>query len=98
MSVMYCQTFVSPGIGAVVQTFFLRRVLIMLDFPVLGYPMKPTEICFREEWREENWRRREMSEPLPKEFVIDAWKARVGYSRERILTHFAYRRLSVDIS
>lgn len=48
------------------------------DFPVLGYPMNPTEICFLSEWREENWRRSEMREPLPKEFVIDAWNARVG--------------------
>lgn len=52
--------------------------------------MKPTEICLREAWREENWRRREMRVPLPKELVRLAWKARVGYSRERSLTHFAW--------
>ena len=78
MSVMYCHTFVSPGIGATVQTFFFRSVLIMEDFPVFGYPIKPTETCLRSEWREENWRRREMREPLPKEFVMDAWNASVG--------------------
>jgi hypothetical protein len=33
---MYCQTFVSPGMGAVAQTFFLRSVLIIEDLPVLG--------------------------------------------------------------
>jgi len=37
-----------------------------------------------------NWRNNAMREPLPKEFVIEAWKARVGYSRERSLTHVAY--------
>lgn len=36
ISVMYCHTFVSPGMGAMVQTFFLRSVLMMEDFPVLG--------------------------------------------------------------
>ena len=36
------------------------------------------EICFRFEWRDENWRRRAIKEPLPNEFVMDAWKARVG--------------------
>lgn len=51
---------------------------MMEDLPVLGYPMNPTEICLREAWREENWRRSEMSEPLPKEFVMEAWNARVG--------------------
>jgi len=51
---MYCQTFVSPGMGATVQTFFFRKVLIIDDLPVLGYPMKPTDICFRSECKEEN--------------------------------------------
>ena len=41
----------------------------MEDLPVLGYPMKPTEICLRLLWRAENWRRREIRVPLPKEFV-----------------------------
>lgn len=51
---MYCQTLVSPGMGATVQTFFFLSVLMMLDFPTFGYPMKPTEICFLSEWRTEN--------------------------------------------
>jgi len=51
---------------------------MMDDLPVLGYPMKPTEICLRFECRVENWRRRVMSEPLPKELVREAWKASVG--------------------
>jgi len=75
--------------GAVAQTFFLRKVLMMDDLPVLGYPMKPTEICLRLACRAENWRSREIRVPLPKECVRLAWKARVGWSRERILTHFA---------
>lgn len=29
-------------------------------------------------------------EPFPKEFVIEAWKASVGYSLERWRTHEAY--------
>lgn len=52
--VIYCQIFVSPGIGATVHTFFLRKVLIIEDFPVLGYPIRPTEICFRSECKAEN--------------------------------------------
>lgn len=51
---------------------------MMDDFPVLGYPMKPTETCFLSEWREENCRRSWIREPFPKEFVMEAWKARVG--------------------
>ena len=78
ISVIYCQILVSPGIGATVHTFFFRNVLMIEDLPVLGYPMKPTEICFRSEWRDENWRRREIREPLPKELVMDAWNASVG--------------------
>jgi len=62
---------------------------MMEDLPVLGYPMNPTEICFLLEWREENWRRRVMREPLPKEFVSEAWKASVGYSDESCFTHRA---------
>lgn len=38
-----------------------------------------------------------MSEPLPKEFVMEAWKARVGYSRERSLTQRAYVKVSKRI-
>jgi hypothetical protein len=70
INVMYCQTFVSPGIGAVVHTFFLRRVLMIEDFPVFGYPIKPTEICFRELCKEENCRSREIRVPFPKLFVM----------------------------
>jgi hypothetical protein len=36
MRVIYCHTFVSPGIGATVQTFFFRRVFMIEDLPVLG--------------------------------------------------------------
>jgi hypothetical protein len=36
ISVMYCHTFVSPGMGATVHTRFLRSVLMMLLLPVLG--------------------------------------------------------------
>jgi hypothetical protein len=61
-----------------VQTFLFRNVLIIDDFPVLGYPIKPTDTCFRSECRDENCRRRAMSEPFPNELVIEAWKARVG--------------------
>lgn len=31
-----------------------------------------------------------MSDPLPNELLIDAWKAIVGAERERCLTHRAY--------
>jgi hypothetical protein len=44
----------------------------MEDFPVLGYPINPTEICFRFECNEENCRRRVMRDPLPNEFVREA--------------------------
>ena len=45
---------------------------MMDDFPVLGYPIKPTDICLRSEWSEENWRRSWIRDPFPKELVIDA--------------------------
>ena len=70
INVMYCQTFVSPGMGATVQTFFFRKVLIIDDFPVLGYPMKPTDICLRDECKAENCRNIEMRDPLPKELLM----------------------------
>lgn len=35
-------TLVSPAIGATLQTFFDRSVLMMELFPTLGYPMQPT--------------------------------------------------------
>ena len=68
----------------------------MLLLPVFGYPMKHTEICFREECKEENWRRREMRVPLPKLLVRLAWKARVGYSRLRSLTQRACEKSLVS--
>ena len=43
----------------------------------------------RLEWRDENWRSKEMSVPLPKELVRLAWKAKVGYSCDNNLTHLA---------
>ena len=54
--------------------------------------MKPTEICFLSEWRTENWRRSWIREPLPKELLMEAWKAMVGAERERCLTHRACER------
>jgi hypothetical protein len=36
MSVMYCQTLVSPGTGADLHTFLVRSVLMTLDLPTLG--------------------------------------------------------------
>ena len=36
-----------------------------------------------------NWRSSAISEPLPNEFVREAWKASVGYSVERDLTQAA---------
>lgn len=60
------------------HTFFLRKVLMTEDFPVLGYPMNPTEICFRSECKEENCLSSWINEPFPKELLIEAWKAKVG--------------------
>ena len=76
--------------GAVLHTFFLRRVFMMEDFPVLGYPINPTEICFLFECKEENCRSKVIKDPLPNEFVKDAWNANVGYSVDNCFTHFAY--------
>ena len=76
--------------GAVLHTRFLRNVLMMDDFPVLGYPMNPTEICFLFECNEENCRRSVIKEPFPNELVREAWNASVGYSLDSCLTHFAY--------
>lgn len=36
ISEIYCQTLVSPGIGATVQTFFFFNVLMMELLPTLG--------------------------------------------------------------
>jgi hypothetical protein len=38
------ETFVSPGMGATLHTFFAERVLMTLLFPTLGKPTKPTLI------------------------------------------------------
>ena len=37
-NVIYCHTFVSPGIGATLHTFFFFNVLMTELFPTLGYP------------------------------------------------------------
>ena len=44
----------------------------MEDFPVLGYPINPTEICFLFECSVENCRSNVINDPLPNEFVNDA--------------------------
>lgn len=93
MRVIYCHTFVSPGMGATVHTFFFFRVLMILDFPTFGYPIKPTDICFLSEWRTENCRSSWIKAPFPKELLIDACIAIVGADRERCLTHRAYDQL-----
>mmetsp|Transcript_17689 Transcript_17689/g.25054 ORF Transcript_17689/g.25054 Transcript_17689/m.25054 type:complete len:307 (+) Transcript_17689:386-1306(+) len=46
INVIYCQTFVSPGIGATLQTFFVLMVFMREDLPTFGYPTIPTLICF----------------------------------------------------
>jgi hypothetical protein len=58
--------------GAVLHTFFFRSVFMMDDLPVLGYPMNPTEICFRFECNDENCRSKVIKVPFPKEFVREA--------------------------
>ena len=63
---------------------------MMLDLPVLGYPKRPTESWRRCEWRALNWRRVVIRVPLPKEFVREAWKARVGCCLESKRTVAAY--------
>ena len=37
MNVIYCHTFVSPGMGAALQTFFFFNVLMIDDLPTFGY-------------------------------------------------------------
>lgn len=64
---------------------------MMEDLPTLGYPMKPTDICLRSEWRTENWRSSWMREPLPNEWFMEAWKASVGAIGERIEIHRAWQ-------
>jgi len=46
VSVIYCHTLVSPGIGAHMHTFLFFKVLITLDLPTFGYPTSPTLIDF----------------------------------------------------
>lgn len=60
---------------------------MMEDLPTLGYPIKPTEICLRSEKSEENCLKSWMREPFPKELLIEAWKAMVGWNLDRYLTH-----------
>lgn len=74
----YCQTFVSPGIGATVATFLPLRVLMIDDLPVLGYPIRPTETCFLSAWSFENCRKRLITFPLPNGLFMEARKAAVG--------------------
>jgi hypothetical protein len=38
-----------------------------------------------------------MSEPFPKELLIEAWKASVGCSLERVRTHAAYTELAFKL-
>lgn len=56
--------------------------------------MRPTDICFRSECSALNCRKSWIKEPLPKEFVIEAWNASVGYSFESVRTHEAYSHIS----
>uniref|UniRef100_A0A2M4B1M3 Putative secreted protein n=1 Tax=Anopheles triannulatus TaxID=58253 RepID=A0A2M4B1M3_9DIPT len=86
MSVMYCQTFVSPAIGATLHTFLLRNALITDDLPTFGYPMKPTLICFLSTCSLPICRSRLMSAPFPNGCVREAWNAIVGYSLLSIAT------------
>mmetsp|Transcript_5011 Transcript_5011/g.7547 ORF Transcript_5011/g.7547 Transcript_5011/m.7547 type:complete len:224 (-) Transcript_5011:722-1393(-) len=88
INVIYCQTFVSPGIGATLQTFFVLMVFMREDLPTFGYPTIPTLICFLSECNWENCLRRFISVLLPKEFVIEAWKAIVGTFLPRRRIHF----------
>lgn len=64
----------------------------MDDFPVLGYPINPTDTCLRSECRAENWRRSWIKDPLPNELLMEAWKARVGWSLDNARTQAAYNQ------
>mmetsp|Transcript_71553 Transcript_71553/g.213511 ORF Transcript_71553/g.213511 Transcript_71553/m.213511 type:complete len:244 (-) Transcript_71553:277-1008(-) len=87
VSEMYCHMRVSPGTGAALQTFFFFSVLMTEDFPTFGYPIMPMVTCFLSFMMVLNCRSRFSSEFFPKGFVIDAWKASVGYSFMRIWIH-----------
>lgn len=52
--------------------------------------MNPTETCCRSECRDENCLRSWIREPLPKELLIEAWNARVGWSLDRCRTQAAW--------
>ena len=45
ISVTYCHTFVSPGVGATVATLFFRRVFIIDDFPDLFSTFHDSSTC-----------------------------------------------------
>merc|ERR1712023_588397 len=80
---MYCHTFVSPGMGAALHTFFFFNMLITELLPTFGYPMNPMETCFRSFRSTPNCRRSCRRALFPKGFVIEAWMASVGNSFER---------------
>jgi hypothetical protein len=63
VSVIYCHTFVSPGMGATLHTTLVRRVLITDDFPTFGYPTNPTDIACLSLFKRASCRRRERREP-----------------------------------
>ena len=91
VSVIYYQTLVSPGIGALLQTFFYFKELIMEDFPTFGYPMKPTLMCFLSLCKLSNYLSRLIKDPFPKGLFKEAWYASVGYSLLRYLSHLVYK-------
>mmetsp|Transcript_137 Transcript_137/g.1076 ORF Transcript_137/g.1076 Transcript_137/m.1076 type:complete len:263 (+) Transcript_137:899-1687(+) len=88
VSVTYCHTFVSPGIGADLQAFLPLSVLMTEDLPTLGYPTNPTQVTCFLLLKRESCLSKEKRAPFPKGFVTLAWKASVGYSFERNCTHF----------
>ena len=57
------------------------------DLPTLGYPTKPTLMYFLSVRMRESWRSRLSRLPLPKGFVMLAWKARHGYSALKYPSH-----------
>jgi hypothetical protein len=69
---MYYQTLVSPGIGALLHTFFYFKELIIEDLPTFGYPINPTLICFLSLCTLSNCLKRLINEPLPKGLFRDA--------------------------
>lgn len=82
VKVIYCQTLVSPGIGAALHTFFSFKVFITLDFPTFGYPTNPILIFFLSRWKISNCLNKFMRDPFPNGFVMDDLKAMVGYCLE----------------